>query len=126
MTPAARLTGQIREAASRVGARLFNTAVGKFWQGQVIGTTRDGIVTLKNARIVNVGITGQSDTIGWTPYTVTADDVGRTLAVFTAIEIKAGADRTSPEQLQFIHAVRRAGGYAGVARTVDDALAIVS
>ena len=44
--------------------------------------------------------------------------------VFTAVEVKTPTGRVSPAQTAFIAAVRRHGGRAGVARSVEDALAI--
>ena len=49
---------------------------------------------------------------------------GRQLAVFTAIEVK-DKGRPTPEQLAFIDVVRKAGGLAGVARSVEEAQAIL-
>ena len=43
-----------------------------------------------------------------------------------AIEVKAERGRVTPEQQRFIDVVREAGGVAGVARSVDDARAILS
>jgi hypothetical protein len=54
-----------------------------------------------------------SDLLGWT----TEDEV----AIFTAIECKGARTRTTPEQVAFIDVVRRAGGRAGIARSVEDA-----
>ena len=44
--------------------------------------------------------------------------------VFCAIEVKTTTGRIRPEQLTFIAAVQKAGGRAGVARSVQDALDI--
>lgn len=126
MTPAARLTNEIRNAVSRVGARLFVMTTGRFWAGQVAGRTPDGHLILRNPRLVNVGFEGLSDLAGYTPVTITQDMVGQTLPVLTVCEVKAGKDRPTPKQLQVIDVVKRAGGRAGIARSVDDALAIVS
>lgn len=136
MTPAARLTNEIRNAVSRVGARLFVMVTGKFWAGQVaITIKRDGKYTLdlrerdiilRNPRLVNVGFEGLSDLAGYTPVTITQDMVGQTVAVLSCVEVKAGRDRPTPKQLQVIDVVKRAGGRAGIARSVDDALDIVN
>lgn len=109
---------------------------GRFWAGQVALTIkRDGKYTLdlrerdiilRNARIVQVGFEGLSDLAGYTPVTITAEMVGQTLPVLTLCEVKAGKDRPTPKQLQVIDAVKRAGGRAGIARSVEDALEIVS
>ena len=50
---------------------------------------------------------------------VTPDMVGSTVAIFTAVEVKAGT-RPTVDQLSFIAAVKGAGGYAGIARTDAD------
>jgi hypothetical protein len=124
MTPGQVLTNQIREAASKVGARLFVMVTGKFWAGVPVGRTEQGHMILKNARLVNVGFSGLSDTLGFTPVVITAEMVGQTVAVVTAIEVKAGKDRPRPGQPEFIQAVQKAGGRAGFARSVEDALRI--
>lgn len=136
MTPASRLTNEIRNAVSRVGARLFVMTTGRFWAGQsVITIKRDGQykldlrardIILRNPRLVNVGFEGLSDLAGYTPVTITQDMVGQTVAVLSCVEVKAGKDRPTPKQLQVIDVVKRAGGRAGIARSVDDALSIVS
>lgn len=136
MTPAQRLTNEIRNAVSRVGARLFVMTTGRFWAGQVVHTAKEtgkyainlrmGDIILRNPRPVNVGFEGLSDLAGYTPVTITQDMVGQTLPVLTVCEVKAGKDRPTPKQLQVIDVVKRAGGRAGIARSVDDALAIVS
>jgi hypothetical protein len=67
---------------------------------------------------------GSSDLIGWRSTTITPEMVGQQLAVFTAIEVKDRGTPT-PEQLHFIAQVQAAGGLAGVARSVDEAKAIL-
>lgn len=69
---------------------------------------------------------GSSDLIGWTEYVVRPEDVGRKMAVFTAIETKASkGGRKREEQLNFISAVQRAGGIAGFATSENEAAAHV-
>lgn len=68
----------------------------------------------KTGRLIRYGLcVGSSDILGIAPD-------GRFLAVETKTE--TGAIR--PGQREFIWAVRKAGGYAGIARSVEDALAI--
>lgn len=67
-----------------------------------------------SGRWVHYGLAdGSSDLIGWT--------VRNGVAVFTALEVKSAKGRVTPEQQQFIDAVREAGGIAGVCRSVGDA-----
>lgn len=58
--------------------------------------------------------TGTSDIIGW----IIRDGV----PVFLAIEVKAGKNKPSAAQKDFIDAVRLAGGVAFVAWSVDDVI----
>ena len=97
--------------ASKIGSTLFKNNVG----------------VLKDAKgnVVHFGLCkGSSDLIGWTPITVTADMVGKRLAIFTAVEVKKnkdGAYKATKEQIAFIKAVKLAGGRAGVADCNADA-----
>ena len=63
--------------------------------------------------------------IGWTMVTVTPDMIGQKLAVFTACEVKSERGKPTAAQINFIDAVTRAGGFAGVARSVSDLMSIV-
>lgn len=78
-----------------------------------------------SGRLVRYGLCqGSSDLIGLRAITITPDMVGQTVAVFAAIEVK-DRGRPTPEQLAFIDAVTNLGGLAGVARSTDDARAIL-
>ena len=57
--------------------------------------------------------------------TITPDMVGQQIAVFLSIEVKTPTGRVRPEQQQWLDAVQAAGGVAGIARSVQDAQAIV-
>ena len=83
-------------------------------------------VTLANARMIQAGLCrGGSDIIGIRPTVITQDMVGQTVGVFLADEVKTKTGRATKEQLRFIEAVNKAGGIAGVARSVDDALLLI-
>lgn len=123
MTPGAKLTNQIREAASKIGARLFVMSSGTFWQGQIVRKT-DDTLTLKYPRRVTVGFEGLSDLLGGSPVVVTPEMVGQTLLIVTAVEVKAGNDQPRPKQPEFIAFIKKAGGRSGFARSIDDALKI--
>lgn len=93
--------------ASALGMRLFRNQVGSYH--------------LPDGRWITSGLcVGSSDLIGWTPVVVTPDMIGKTLAVFTAVETKSGDNKATSKQEDFIAAVQAAGGFAGVARTVSD------
>jgi hypothetical protein len=69
---------------------------------------------------------GSSDLIGWRTVTITPEMVGQQVAVFTSIEVKTATGRVKPEQKLWLDKVQAAGGIAGVARSVEDALRITT
>ena len=89
---------------------------------------RNNCGALKDAdgRLIRYGVAnpGGSDLIGWKSVIVTPEMVGQKLAVFLAIEVKGERTRVTDQQRNFIDRVRLDGGLAGVARSVEDALAI--
>lgn len=81
----------------------------------------------RTGRLVTFGLArGSADLIGWRTITVTADMVGHRLAVFTSIEVKTPTGRVRPDQTAWLGAVQAAGGIAGIARSVPDALQLVA
>lgn len=103
----------IRLAMSQAGAVMFRNQVGATH-------TPDG-------RVIRYGVCnpGGSDLIGWTPLVVTPDMVGQTVAVFTACEVKKAGGRATEDQMNFIRNVQRAGGFAGIARSPEEAVALI-
>jgi hypothetical protein len=94
---------EIMIAASEHGHRLFRNNVGKLQD-------RKGMWVA-----FGIGGKGGSDLIG-------IQRGGR----FAAIEVKVPGEKPTEDQVSFIEAVKRAGGVAGVARSVDEALAILA
>jgi hypothetical protein len=81
----------------------------------------------RTGRLVTFGLTkGSADLIGWRTITVTPEMVGIRLAVFLSIEVKVPKGRVRPEQQAWQAAVLAAGGIAGIARSVPDALRIAT
>jgi hypothetical protein len=81
----------------------------------------------RTGRLVTFGLAkGSADLIGWRTITVTPDMVGQQIAVFTSIEVKTPTGRVRPDQTAWLSAVQAAGGIAGVARSVPDALKIIA
>jgi hypothetical protein len=69
----------------------------------------------KGARWIQYGLgKGSSDLIGWTTVEITEEMIGQKIAVFTAVELKTEKDRASPEQINFVEQVHKAGGLAGI------------
>jgi len=99
----------IRLACSIGNCRLFRNNT---------GTLRD-----INGRPVSFGLCkGSADLIGWRSVTIKSEMVGQQVAIFTSIEVKAATGRIRPEQQQWLNAVQAAGGIAGVARSVGEAM----
>lgn len=110
---------------SGAGSTVWRNETAGAWVGRPIH--REGqTVTLAGARMLQAGLcVGSCDIIGVTPVTITPDMIGRTVGVFTAVEVKAAKGRVSAEQERFISAVKRAGGIAGVARSADQAVQLL-
>ena len=88
---------------------------------------RNNTGALKDAagRLVRYGLCpGSSDLIGLRTRVITEADLGHRFAQFVAIEVK-DRGRLTPEQERFIAMVQQAGGLAGVARSPEDARAIL-
>ena len=108
-----RIQQEIRIACSTGATRLFRNNT---------GTLRD-----QHGRPVSFGLArGSADLIGYRTITITPDMVGQQVAVFTSIEVKTPTGRIRPEQQQWLETVQAAGGIAGVARSVEDALRIMT
>lgn len=88
-----------RLAAAQCGVTVFRNNRGMF-------------LTLDGKRRVRAGLEapGASDLIGW------QDKTGR----LVAIEIKAASGRASADQLNFLNAVKSAGGIAFIAKSPED------
>jgi hypothetical protein len=69
---------------------------------------------------------GGHDVIGWRSVVITPDMVGRRLPVFASIDAKVGDDRLSEQQIKWGNWVDRAGGLAGEARSLQDAIDILT
>lgn len=112
MTTESILIAFARTLASAMGHRLFRNQV--------------GLYTLADGRRLRSGLAvGSSDLIGWRTVTITPDMVGRRIAQFVAVEIKAPGTATTEEQRAFVATVRAAGGCAGIARTAEQVEALL-
>lgn len=124
----------ILRAFGRGAVRLFRINVGQAWTGRQVIQGRGqtvrlerGDVLLRQAHPLRTGVpNGYADLTGWRSVEVTPDMVGRRLAVFAAVEVKAPKGRPTAEQVNFLRVVSEAGGFAGIARSVDEAGEILS
>ena len=109
--------------------RLWRNNVGTGWAGQATKVTsgnlravsqalRPGDVVIRQGRPLHAGLcVGSSDLIGYR--------VVDRVAQFVALEVKSATGRATKEQVQFLDHITAAGGLAGIARSVDDAAAIL-
>ena len=98
---------------TREDVRLFRNQVGQ-------------LPDPRTGRPVQFGLAkGSADLVGWKTVTITPDMVGQEVAVFASIEVKTPTGRPTQYQQAWLSAVEKAGGIAGIARSVDDALRIV-
>lgn len=109
------IQNEIRLHLSKRGAMSLRYQVGLFYSPQ--------------GDPVRIGEVGVSDLICCVPITITADMVGKRIGVFTAIETKKQKDNTAKErkisQGNFIDRVKALGGFAGIARSIEDVEGVI-
>ena len=118
----------IQTTWSQTQGRLFRNNCGVGWVGTLVRVNKTqpllvgpGDVLLKNARPLHAGLCeGSSDLIGWRLVTVTPEMVGKQIAQFAAVEVKSKTGRPTEMQAQFLHVVENSGGYAVLAKKLED------
>lgn len=133
----------------RGDSRLWRNNVGMGWQGRdalgrqgIKPITREnlnaaraalqpGDIVIRQPRPLHAGLCQySSDTIGITSVQVTADMVGQRHGLFTAIELKPPSGRVDRVRMQkqanYIAQVRRMGGLAGFAKSLEDGDQIIA
>lgn len=108
--------------ASQLGHRLFRCQTAQGWVGESVRFSKDqkvfvhcGDVLIRKARPLHAGLVdGGSDLIGWH---------GKT-GQFIALETKTTDGKTAKERIvtqqNFIDAVNKSGGIAGIVRTEEE------
>lgn len=115
MNPETKIQNTILMTLSDAGCTVWRNETAKAWVGRILHKDSHH-VTLANARMIAFGLcVGSSDIVGITP-------TGR----FLAVEVKTKTGRVSKEQMLFINAVNKAGGIAGIARSAQDAIELIS
>lgn len=94
---------RVQLEATRKGWRVFRNNVGQLLDARGV-PVRYGLCP------------GSSDLIGWRELVITPEMVGQTVAQFVAVEVKTPTGKATPQQMQFLDAVERAGGVAVIAR----------
>ena len=114
--------------ASKRGWKLFRQNTGEGWAGKMFRSPmpcsvrmNPTDVLIRNAAPLKAGLCkGSSDIIGWKPVVITPDMVGKTVAIFTAIEVKYGTTRITEEQQNFVDQVNKHGGLAKIIYGVNE------
>lgn len=119
------IQNKIRLACAKL-AILFRINVGQAWTGErIIQQGRN--VLLINARPFKTGVpAGYPDLSGWKPLVITPEMVGKTVAVFTYIEVKTPTGKVSKVQKNFHDVANNAGAIGGVARSPEEAIKILN
>jgi hypothetical protein len=120
----AQLLADILLAHSRGNVRLWRQNSGTAWQGRIVSQDHSRLV-LSPYYAIKLAPEGTSDIGGLVSEIITADMVGRSIAVYTGIEGKTKTGRVSPAQQAFLDMVLKMGGRAGIARSVEDARRIL-
>jgi hypothetical protein len=80
--------------------------------------------------VVHIGEKGVSDLIGITPHVVTQEDVGKTVGIFTALEIKKPKGQTAAHRREsqgnYLRLVNRLGGLGAIVKSPEDAETVVT
>lgn len=108
------ISKQIRLTLSSENSVVFRTNAGVFWQGNRVYSNEFRQYVLKDLRKVDGLPAGFSDLI------VVADK-GR----IAFIETKTATGKARTAQLKFINRMQELGHSAGIARNIDDAIAIL-
>lgn len=130
------IVNKIMQDVSPRGARLFRNVRGLFYAKESVQALIAAIRTGDAQKIVNavkmlrqlmagLQANGSSDLIGFTPVKITESMVGLTMAIFTAVEVKTADGRVDPDQRDFVNFIQMSGGYAGIARSIEDARKIM-
>jgi hypothetical protein len=114
MATEAEVQNSIRLAINRGDTRVFRNHCGR-------------VQDARSGRWHVFGLApGSSDLIGIRRVRITPEMVGQTVGLFVAVEVKSPTGgRVSPEQSAFLDFVTGFGGIAGIAKSADEALAIV-
>lgn len=107
------ILARVRLIASRLGLILFRNNSGSFQD--------------RMGRWISFGVgnPGGSDLIGWHEHVIKAHDVGRKVAIFTAIETKSERGQPTEEQENFLARVRAGGGISGIVRSESETMQLV-
>jgi hypothetical protein len=121
-----RIQNEIRNALAGE-CLLFRANVGRAWTGTDCIKLPNGDMLIKNPRPFDTGLPpGFGDLFGLAPRLISQDDVGTTLGVYVAADVKSSTGRATDKQAAYLRAVNHHGGFADIWRSVKDALATIA
>lgn len=128
MTAEHEIQNRIRlEISKRALGTLFRANVGQGWTGDSFIKLSNGDVVIHHGRRFTTGLpVGFPDIFGFREIEITPDMVGNRIAVFVALEIKTQKGRVSQKQQDMLTYLRAHHAIAGVTRSVEDAVRILS
>lgn len=100
---------------TREGALMRRIMLALSEAGAITWRNNVGYATYPNGTVVKYGVCNPGG----------ADLIGLYRGRFLAVEVKVPGAKPTDEQERFIEGVIKAGGIAGVARSVEDALALL-
>jgi len=117
-------TQKLKDNKMMEGWRLFRHNSGKFYQGNKVTAVMKGsnkpMQMLLITGYIQGGEKGESDQLGFIPLKITAEMVGKTIAQFTAVEVKTKSYKyLTKEQRIFLKAVVKSGGRGFICRESD-------
>ena len=117
----------IRIEAGNHNTTIFRVNVGTGVTGNGQIRHKDGSVTVKNARPFSTGVPrGYSDLSGVKSVTVTSDMVGEKIGIAVFAEVKTDTGRIRDEQENFLTRMKGKGAIAGIVRSVEDFVELIS
>jgi hypothetical protein len=109
---------------------IFRANVGRGWTGQVSNMVMNpdtNRIMITNPRPFNTGLpVGFPDLFGLKTIEITPDMVGKSIAVFVALEIKDKGGRVSEKQKNMLSFLQQQGARAGIARSMPDVIRILN
>lgn len=96
------------------GVRMFRNNCGMYQDPKSGNWVRYGLLP------------GSGDLIGWRSVVITPEMVGTTVAQFVSVEVKTPKGVVKPDQRLWADNVRKAGGIAVIARSVEDVKFLVA
>lgn len=97
---------------------------GNFWGGEVLSHNGD-MLLLKHPTKIAGAPAGTSDIIGCKTVIISQEMVGKTVGIFTCIEVKKPSEKPKPHQEKYLALMNSRGAIAGVAKSPEEAVSLI-